>query len=544
MGNSKFENVSRIVFLAICLCLTVVGRAAKLPPVMGWSSWNTYRVHISDSLIMAQAIALKNSPLYEAGYRYINIDDGYFGGRDDRTGKLKIHPTRFKDGLQPVVNHIHSLGLKAGIYSDAGISTCGYYYDKDSIASNVGLYGHETEDCSFFFNELGFDFIKVDFCGGSSWQNPTLTTLDPEASYRKIKAAMDATGRKDLRLNVCRWDYPGTWVDEVGGSWRISHDISCKWKSVKDIIAQNLYLSAFAENGYNDMDMLEVGRTLSPEEDRTHFAMWCIMSSPLLIGCDLTTLNPETMRLVTNKDLIALNQDLLGKQAYVADRQNGAYILVKDIEKENGTTRAVAIYNPEDEPRNVTLCFSTIDLGGEIELRDLMLQKDLGAFTDSLNVSVPAHGVKVYKAKAELRNERRVYEAETAYLSAYQELYNPLAVGTPVIEDDDRCFGGIMISNLGSSPRNDLQWRNIYSNDGGDYVATFDVVSDGDTEFIVCVNDTQRQRFKVAKSHELQRVEMNITLHPGKNNIRLVNDRGRMPSVDRMTLQKLSTPAR
>lgn len=538
MGNSKFENVSRIVFLSICLCLTVVGGAAKLPPVMGWSSWNMYRVHISDSLIMAQATALKNSPLYEAGYRYINIDDGYFGGRDDRTGKLKIHPTRFKGGLQPVVNHIHSLGLKAGIYSDAGISTCGYYYDKDSIASNVGLYGHETEDCSFFFNELGFDFIKVDFCGGSSWQNPTLTTLDPEASYRKIRAAMDATGRKDLRLNVCRWDYPGTWVDEVGGSWRISHDISCKWKSVKDIIAQNLYLSAFAENGYNDMDMLEVGRTLSPEEDRTHFAMWCIMSSPLLIGCDLTTLNPETMRLVTNKDLIALNQDLLGKQAYVADRQNGAYILVKDIEKENGTTRALAIYNPEDEPRNVTLCFSTIDLGGEIKLRDLMLQKDMGTFTDSLNVSVPAHGVKVYKAKAELRNERRVYEAETAYLSAYQELYNPLAVGTPVIEDDDRCSGGVMISNLGSSPRNDLQWRNIYSNDGGDYVATFDVVSDGDTEFIVCVNDTQRQRFKVAKSHEPQSVEMNISLRPGKNNIRLVNDRGRMPSVDRMILQK------
>ena len=286
------------------------------------------------------------------------------------------------------------------------------------------------------------------------------------------------------------------------------------------------------------MDMLEVGRTLSPEEDRTHFAMWCIMSSPLLIGCDLTTLNPETMRLVTNKDLIALNQDLLGKQAYVADRQNGAYILVKDIEKENGTTRALAIYNPEDEPRNVTLCFSTIDLGGEIKLRDLMLQKDMGTFTDSLNVSVPAHGVKVYKAKAELRNERRVYEAETAYLSAYQELYNPLAVGTPVIEDDDRCSGGIMISNLGSSPRNDLQWRNIYSNDGGDYVATFDVVSDGDTEFIVCVNDTQRQRFKVAKSHEPQSVEMNISLRPGKNNIRLVNDRGRMPSVDRMILQK------
>lgn len=522
---------------AVALCMAA-SAAAKIPPVMGWSSWNTYRVHISDSLIKQQASVMRSSPLYDAGYRYINIDDGYFGGRDPKTGKLKIHPERFGEGMRPVVDHIHSLGLKAGIYSDAGISTCGYYYDKDTIASDVGLYGHEAEDCRFFFNELGFDFIKVDFCGGTSWQNPTLTTLDPETSYRKIKDAMDATGRKDLRLNVCRWDYPGTWVDKVGGSWRISHDISCSWNSVKGIIAQNLYLSAFAENGYNDMDMLEVGRTLSPEEDRTHFAMWCIMSSPLLIGCDLTTLKPETMGLITNKDLIALNQDPLGKQAYVADRQGGAYVLVKDVERENGTTRAVALYNPEDTARNVTLRFSDIDLGGKVSLRDLMLRKDIGTFTDSISVSVPAHGVKVYKAKAKTRNERRIYEAETAYLTAYQELYNPLAAGTPVIEKDDRCSGGIRISNLGSSPRNDLQWRNVYSKSGGSYVATLDMVSGTDTELVVCINDTRAQRIKVGKSQEIQSIGVKITLRPGNNTVRLVNDRGRMPSVDRMTLLK------
>lgn len=530
------RTVGHIVLTAITLCMAAIA-TAKIPPVMGWSSWNTYRVHISDSLIRQQASVMRNSPLYDAGYRYINIDDGYFGGRDQKTGKLKIHPTRFKNGLQPVVNHIHSLGLKAGIYSDAGISTCGYYYDKDTIAWNVGLYGHETEDCHFFFNELGFDFIKVDFCGGSSWQNPTLTSLDPETAYRKIKNAMDATGRKDLRLNVCRWDYPGMWVDEVGGSWRISHDISCSWKSVKDIIAQNLYLSAFAENGYNDMDMLEVGRTLSPEEDRTHFAMWCIMSSPLLIGCDLTTLKSETMRLITNKDLISLNQDPLGKQAYVVDRQGGAYILVKDIEKENGTVRAVALYNPEDTQQNVVMRFSDIDLGGKISLRDLMLQKNIGTFTDSISVSVPAHGVKVYKAKAQIRNERKIYEAETAYLTAYQELYNPLAMGTPIIEKDNRCSGGIKISNLGSSPRNDLQWRNVYSKNGGNYVATLDIISDSEMEFIVRINDAQGKKLKFHKSQEIQSIGMNITLQPGNNTIRLVNDRGRMPSVDRMTLK-------
>lgn len=521
---------------SICL-VGIESITAKVPPVMGWSSWNTYRVNISDSLIKKQACAMKNSPLYKAGFRYVNIDDGYFGGRDSRTGKLKINPIKFKNGLKPVVDYIHSLGLKAGIYSDAGISTCGYFYDKDTIASNVGLYGHEKEDCKFFFNELGFDFIKVDFCGGSSWQNPTLTLLDPETSYHKIKEAMDATGRKGLQLNVCRWDYPGTWVDKLGGSWRISHDISCSWNSVKDIIAQNLYLSAYAENGYNDMDMLEVGRKLTPEEDNTHFAMWCIMSSPLLIGCDLTTLKPKTMQLLTNKDLISLNQDPLGKQAYVINRQNGTYLLAKDIEKENGTTRAVAVYNPEDTPRKAIIRFADIDLYGTVYLRDLIAQNNLGAFTDSISILVPAHGVKVYKAKAKRRSERKIYEAETAYLTAYQELYNPLAVGTPLIEKDNRCSGGIKISNLGSSPRNDLQWRNVYSKNGGHYTAILDVLSDRETEFIIQINGDQSKKFKVSGAQNVQSIDLDFTLQPGNNIIRLVNDCGCMPSIDRLTLQ-------
>ncbi|MDO4172366.1 MAG: alpha-galactosidase, partial [Prevotellaceae bacterium] len=238
-----------------------------------------------------------------------------------------------------------------------------------------------------------------------------------------------------------------------------------------------------------------------------------------------------------NKDLISLNQDPLGKQAYVVDRQGGAYILVKDIEKENGTVRAVALYNPEDTPRNVVMRFSDIDLGGKVSLRDLMLKKDIGTFTDSVSVSVPAHGVKVYRAKARIRNERRIYEAETAYLTAYQELYNPLAVGTPVMEKDDRCSGSIKISNLGSSPRNDLQWRNVYSRNGGQYIATLDIVSDSEMEFIVRVNNTQGKKIKVGKSNDVQSVNVNVTLNPGNNTVRLVNDRGRMPSIDRMTLR-------
>lgn len=541
MKHSKiqqFELGRQTVIISLFLLITSVWISAKVPPVMGWSSWNTYRVNISDSLIMRQASAMRNSPLFDAGYRYVNIDDGYFGGRDSATGRLRIHPVRFPGGMRPVVEHIHSLGLKAGIYSDAGTSTCGYFYDQDSIASNVGLNGHETEDCEFFFNDLGFDFIKVDFCGGSSWQNPDMTALDPETSYCRIRKAMDATGRKDLRMNVCRWDYPGTWVDKVGASWRISHDISCSWNSVKDIIEQNLYLSAFAGDGYNDMDMLEVGRTLTPEEDRTHFAMWCIMASPLLIGCDLTTVRPETMQLLTNADLIAINQDRLGKQAYVADMQGGTYVLVKDVVEANGSERAVALYNPEDAPKSIVLRFRDVDLGGKIELRDLMSQKDMGIFTDSIVVTVPAHGVKIYRGKAQKRLERRVYEAETAYLTAYQELYNPFASGSPFREKDERCSGGIRISNLGSSPRNDLQWREVYSEEGGDYMAEFRVVSDLESYFLVSVNGGKAQKIKVGKSGDLQSVSIDVRLRPGNNIIRLVNDRGPMPSIDSMILRK------
>ena len=128
--------------------------------------------------------------------------------------------------MKQVVDHIHGLGLKAGIYSDAGTNTCGNYYDRDSIARGVGFYGHDQQDADYFFKELGFDFIKVDFCGGNAPQNTDRLALDPRERYTAIRRAIDATGRKDVRLNVCRWDFPGVWVREVATSWRISHDIT------------------------------------------------------------------------------------------------------------------------------------------------------------------------------------------------------------------------------------------------------------------------------------------------------------------------------
>lgn len=515
-------------------------------PLMGWSSWNTYRINISDSLIMRQADAMVESGLKDAGYEFINIDDGFFGGRDYRSGKLKIHPSRFPHGLKPVVDHIHSLGLKAGIYSDAGLNTCGNYCDNDTIAVGVGLYGHEKQDAQFYFKDLGIDFIKIDFCGAVSFNNSGRLSMDPQKRYTDIRKAIDEVGRKDVRMNVCRWNYPGTWVSDVASSWRISQDITPQWNSVKDIIGQNLYLSAYAVNGrYNDMDMLEVGRTLSEEEDRTHFGMWCMMCSPLLIGCDLTTLKAETLSLLTNLELIALNQDPLHLQAYVVSGEGGRYILVKDIEKAYSPVRAVAFYNSEDAPAHMRLQFEDVQLGGKVKVRDLYERVNLpDAKGGYMDVEVPAHGCRLYRLEAQTRDERKLYEAETAYMTSYQELYNPLAVGTAYYAENSLASGGMVASNLGYGPRNDIRWR-VYSKKGGDYVLTLTLFpKEGGNAFVSVADsdksleDTPGQEFFFDASNGARSYDFPVKLQAGENIVRLYSDLSRIPDVDYLLVNR------
>lgn len=506
-------------------------------PTMGWSSWNTYRVNISDELIRSQADALVRLGLKDVGYDHINIDDGYFGGRNNETGELIIHPTRFPNGLQPVVDYIHTLGLKAGIYSDAGANTCGCWYDNDTIAKGVGFYGHDQQDADFFFRQLGFDFIKIDFCGGNSSRNSDRLALSPQERYTAIAQAIAATGRKDVRMNVCRWDYPGTWVSDVATSWRMSRDITCRWAVVKEIIKQNLYLSAYASPGhFNDMDMLEVGRTLTEEEDRTHFGIWCMMSSPLLIGCDMTKLKPATLELLKNEELIAINQDVLGQQAYVVKAEDGCYVLVKDLKEMCGLTRAVALYNPTDTMKNVSISLSDIDLDGKAKIRDVFSHTDSVMRSQDarseLCRSIPAHGVRIFTVTAKKRLERTVYEAETAFLPTYQELYNPLAIGSAFYKTDSLCSGGMKVTNLGGRPENDLQWRNVFSKEGGEYLVHFKMVGDTDaTSMYISANGGRGQ--KVNDDEPLT-----VTLRKGINTIRLYNDKGKMPEVDYMRITK------
>ena len=519
--------------------------AAQNGPTMGWSSWNTYGVNISDALIRRQADAMVSKGLKDAGYDHINIDDGFFGGRNTTTGELLIHKTRFPNGLKPVADYIHAKGLKAGIYSDAGANTCGNYYNGDTQSVNVGFYNYDDHDANFYFNDCGFDFIKIDFCGGDAPQNSQRLSLDPQERYTAISEAIKRTGRTDVRMNVCRWDYPGTWVHDVAFSWRTTRDIANSWNSVKGILAENLYMSAYCHDGhYNDMDMLEVGRSMTTEEDKTHFGMWCIMNSPLLIGCDMTSIKTTTLNLLKNDELIALNQDPLCQQAYIAALTADCYILVKDIETLGGTKRAFAVYNSTDAAKNASVSFADIDLGGKVSLRDVFAKRDLGEFTEKYEVSVPAHGTRIYVAEAEQRMERTRYEAETAYISDYQELKNNQAEKTGIYEYASYCSAGMKAGWLGYSEKNDLQWRDVYSQQGGEYELTIAYISGENRNITVSVNGQKVKTINVNSGGwaQVATKTLNIQLQKGRNQIRLSNPTNWMPDIDYIQLTCLTPP--
>ena len=527
--------------LFILALLAVAATAnAQRTPTMGWSSWNTFALNINEQLIRQQADAMHNTGLQEAGFKYVNIDDGYWDGRGS-DGHLRLNTKLFPSGMRALVDYIHSLGLKAGIYSDAGDNTCGSG-NRHAWGIGVGFAGHEDQDCQLYFRDWDFDFIKVDYCGGNHMG------LDERQQYTKISNAIKNCGKKDIVFNICRWAYPGTWVSDVADSWRTTGDIYDAWRSVKGILAENLYLSAYCHDGhYNDMDMLEVGRSMSKIEDETHFGMWCIMASPLLIGCDMANIRPESLKLLCNRDLIALNQDPLHLQAYVAEKQGECYVLVKDIKKLRGKERAIAVYNPSDEEQTVTLNPATVELGGAVQYYDCFLQAPYVYDQNPITLKVPAHGTKIFRAKGKKRLERTTYEAETAFLPMYQEIRNNQAAdlkqllgveATAVYSQSPTASGGYITRFLGKSEQNDLQWQHVYSKTQGKRRMTIAFFTGEEREMDVFVNGQKVKTLKVSGSDwgRRQTITVDVNLKKGNNVIRLANPRGWMPDIDAMSL--------
>lgn len=510
------------------------------PPLMGWSSWNTYRVNINEALICKQADAMVEQGLQAAGYSYVNIDDGFFGYRD-KEGLLHTHDQRFPNGIKPVADYIHSKGLKAGIYSDAGSNTCGSIWDNDRNGVGVGLYGFERQDADLYFNKWGFDFIKIDYCGALQLD------LDERKRYTEIVEAIREVCPRNISVNICRWAYPGTWVKDLARSWRISPDISPKWESVRSIIYKNLYLSAYAGEGhYNDMDMLEIGRGLNPEEEEVHFGMWCIMSSPLLIGCDLTRIPEASLELLKNPELIALNQDPLGLQAYVVQHAGDGYVLVKDIEQKRGKVRAVALYNPSDKPCTFIVPCMDLELGGTVKVRDLIRRRNEKSVKLELIYEVSAHGVKILRVEGEQRLEPVRYEAEQAYLNVFDDLVKrERIVG---YKPYDGASGGMVVSNLGGSRDNYAEWKEVYSERGGKYLMHIAYVPTGkkdreinDRILEVEINGNRVVVDNLKKDSEtVATVTVPVDLKPGYNVVRMSSRLTWTPDIDCFTLERVN----
>lgn len=475
--------------------------------------------------------------LKEVEYRYINIDDGFFGYRNSK-GVMQTHPERFPNGLKHISEYIHSLGLKAGIYSDAGSNTCGSIWDNDKNGVGSGLYGFEHQDAELYFNDWGFDFIKIDYCGACQELE-----LDEEKRYTEIRKAIDKVAGNHVSINICRWAFPGTWAKDLASSWRISGDIHPNWNSVKYIIGKNLYLSAYAGDGhYNDMDMLELGRGMTQNEEEVHFGMWCIMSSPLLIGCDMTNIPAQSLDLLKNTELIALNQDRLGLQAYVVQHEGEGYVLVKDIDQLRGNVRAVALYNPSDVECKFNVPLELLELSGKTKVRDLIKRKNLGKTDNGLFYTLPARSVKVLKLESEKRIEPNRYEAEWAYMPCFNDLgkkkkpvlYSPMKEAS----------GGMKVINIGGSKENYIEWNNVYSEKGGLYEMTVFYTPASNRKLEVSVNKEKSfiiDSLNVKDDKKISSVKIMVKLNQGYNVIRMGSSYCWAPDIDCFYLKLLSS---
>jgi len=368
----------------------------RLTPIMGWASWNNYHAKIDEDILIKQMDALVSTGLADAGYTYFNIDDGFFGGRAS-DGTLRLDPRKFPNGMKKFADRAHEKGLFAGIYSDAGKDTCASIWDSADVTHNgvnygkgVGLYGYEEKDLRLFLIDWGYDFIKVDWCGGEA------LNLSEQTQYTLIGNIIEKIRNETKKYkvyNVCRWKFPGAWVVDIADSWRVGNDIHPTFTSVLYQIDQVTKLAEWHGPGHvNDLDMMQVGRGMSNEADKTHFTMWCMMSTPLMLGNDLTTISQQTLDIVTNKDMIAINQDAACLQATLAKTTGDGQIWVKDLGYRGAMNKAVTLLNRGSSPLSMTVNFSELGFPGKVKARDLWKHEDLNA-DSSYTATVPGQGV-------------------------------------------------------------------------------------------------------------------------------------------------------
>ncbi|UAC02136.1 cellulose binding domain-containing protein [Dactylosporangium vinaceum] len=360
-----------------------LGNGLALTPPMGWNDWNSYGCSVSDSLIRQTADKFVSSGLAAAGYQYVNIDDCWMQHSRDSSGNLQPDFAKFPSGISGVAAYVHSKGLKLGIYEDAGTATCAGY---------PGSLGHEAQDARLFAS-WGVDYLKYDNCNnaGQTSQQQYI------ARYTAMRDALAATGRP-IVFSICEWgsSSPWTWGANVGNLWRTTGDISASFSSMLSIYRRNVTLAQYAGPGaWNDPDMLEVGRGMSTEEDRTEFSLWAEMAAPLLAGNNLVTASATTLSILGNKAVIAVDQDPLGKQGREVSSSGGLHVLTKPLS--NGDA-SVVLFNENSGAATISTTAAAVGKTGSATytLNDLWTGA-VSSTTGTISASVPGHGVVMYR---------------------------------------------------------------------------------------------------------------------------------------------------
>ncbi|MEU4496575.1 NPCBM/NEW2 domain-containing protein [Streptomyces sp. NPDC023998] len=353
-------------------------------PQMGFNNWNSThcRAEFNEAMVKGVADTFVSQGLKDAGYTYVNIDDCWALPNRDASGNLVPDPVRFPHGIKAVADYVHSKGLKFGLYSSAGTKTC-------DVQGFPGGLGHEQQDANLWAS-WGVDYLKYDNCNN--------TGADAKQRYKAMADALRATGRPIL-YSICEWgeNQPWNWAAEYGNSWRTTGDISDSWSSMIGIAHQNQSLAPYAGPGaWNDPDMLEVGNGgMTDTEYRTHFSLWAQMAAPLLIGSDLRSASASTLAILKNTDVIAVDQDSLGKQGTVVAGSGGLVVMSKPL-ADGG--RSVTLTNETTRTRTISTSVDAIGIGGasSYALKDLW-SKQNSATTGAISASVPAHGTVMYR---------------------------------------------------------------------------------------------------------------------------------------------------
>jgi alpha-galactosidase len=389
LGRKVMRFVALSLLVGFFLCVPsapALENGLALTPPMGWNSWNRFACNVTEDLVKSAADAIVSSGMKDAGYEYIVIDDCWQVSRDV-AGNIVADAKTFPSGIKALADYVHSKGLKFGIYSDAGTMTC---------AKRPGSRGHEFQD-ALQYAAWGVDYLKYDWCNTG--------TENAQAAYSTMRDALKTAGRP-IVFSLCEWgsNKPWLWAKDVGNLWRTTGDISDCWDCKKghlsftQILDLQVGLESYAGPGHwNDPDMLEVGNGgMTTTEYRSHFSLWCILAAPLMAGNDLKNMSPEIKDILTNKEVIAVDQDPLGMQGRHVRKDGDSEVWAKQMKD---GSRAVVLFNRGSSDADISVSWD--DLGYPAHLsaavRDLWAKKDLGKSAASFTAKVPSHGAAMLR---------------------------------------------------------------------------------------------------------------------------------------------------